>query len=744
MQTKHTQQPEPRLHAALAAADWPLLTRLCRQALRKNGRNLTAHRLLGFSLNKQREFSAALKAYQQAHGVWPHDAELLVNYANVLIEQARNADALPLLEEVCKLRPRQAIGWIKLAECCYLMSLHDKGFGASQTAAALAETLHDRVAALMQSSIHRRELGQVREAVKDCETAIALRPNDPGNYTNKLLFMLADPRVDAAQLSAAARQYGSVFEPPLRPEWPSFAGHCGTPWRRLKIGFLSPDFRVHAVMYFVEGLLAQLDRRQFEVFAFYLFPRDDHVTERVQRHADQFVHLAGFSPQQQAEAIRAQGIDILIDLAGHTGNNGLLALAHKAAPVQISWLGFPATTGLSAVDFKFTDEITDPLGADDQYTERLYRLPVLFICYRPMSRNPLWRYQPRYQVGQTPALSKGHITFGSCNNLGKLTDEVLILWGQVLAAVPGSRLLIEGKGFDQKSFADAYRNRCENLGIPGDRLELVALHNFNQYLTYHRIDIALDPFPLTGGTTTCDVLWMGVPLVSMVGESFKSRMGTGILSYLGRTEWLALSLEDYVRIAQELASDLQALNTTRSNLRAEMENSSVMREDIFNHHFGEGLRLMWIEWLAKMKAPNDSDAQRQLMEAWLTEVPEEWTQPAPQEVGLAPGQRVSLQAAYQRLHALIEKAKSNASESQANVNSLQNRQWIEATELAETILCAVPHDPVALSSLAEVEFAHGHHEFAVTYLRYAVESMGRTTVADLPPPSPRKNGSQSL
>lgn len=362
MQSKHTEQDTPRLQAALAAADWPLLTRLCRQVLRKNGRHLSAHRLLGFSLNKQREFDAALQAYRQAYVYWPGDAELLVNYANVLIEQARNIDALPLLEKVCELRPQQAIGWIKLAECCYLLSLHDKGFEASQKAAALAETLHDRVAALMQSSIHRRELGQVREAVKDCETAIGLRPNDPGNYTNKLLFMLADPEVDAAQLSAAARQYGATFEPPLQPEWPSFAEHRGSPWKRLKIGFLSPDFRVHSVMYFVEGLLAQLDRRQFEVFAFYLFPRDDHVTERVQRHADHFVHLAGFSPQHQAEAIRAEGIDILIDLAGHTGNNGLLALAHKAAPVQVSWLGFPATTGLTAVDYKFTDEITDPPG----------------------------------------------------------------------------------------------------------------------------------------------------------------------------------------------------------------------------------------------------------------------------------------------------------------------------------------------------------------------------------------------
>ena len=730
MHTKHTDQDASRLQAALAASDWPLLTRLCRQVLRKNSRHLSAHRLLGFSLNKQREFDAALKAYRQAYVYWPEDAELLVNYANVLIEQARNIDALPLLEKVCELRPQQAIGWIKLAECCYLLTQHDKGFDASQKAAALAETLHDRVSALMQSAIHRRELGQVREAVKDCETAIALRYNDPGNYTNKLLFMLADPQVDAAQLSAAARQYGAVFEPPLRPEWPDFQEHRGSPWRRLKIGFLSPDFRVHSVMYFVEGLLAQLDRRQFEVFAFYLFPRDDHVTERVQRHADHFVPLAGFSPQQQAEAIRAQGIDILIDLAGHTGNNGLLTLAHKAAPVQVSWLGFPATTGLTAVDYKFTDEITDPPGAEAQYTEQLYRLPTLFACYRPMSRNPLWRYQPRYQVRPTPGLANGFITFGSCNNLGKLTDEVLALWGQVLAAVPGSRLLIEGKNLDRPDFANAYRQRCERLGLPPAQVDLVAQRTDNQYLTYHRIDIALDPFPLTGGTTTFDVLWMGLPIVSMVGESFKSRMGVGLLAYLGRTEWLAETAEDYVRIATGLAADAQALNALRQGLRAEVEASALMREDIFNHHFAEGLRVMWLQWLARAEHPDDPAAQAQAIQDWLPQLPEAWTQPPVPGVGLKPGQRVSLHEAHQRLQDLVDKAKAAPPPTPATGAdncagpTLKDRHWIAVTELAETVLSAVPNDPVALACLAEVEHAHGHTEFAVTYLRHATQAMG--------------------
>jgi len=715
-----------RIHAALEAKDWPLLARLCKQILRKNAHDLYATRMLGYALDCLGKVDESIEVYRRGAAMWPKDAELLINYGNLLLNHARNAEALPILEKVCELRPDKAICWLKLSQCCYLITQHEKGFHAAQKAAALATGISESSAALTQKAIHRREFGQVKEAVQDCLDAIALTPKELSNYTNRLLFMLADPDADAASLSRAARDFGIEFEPLLKPQWPDFAEHRGNPWRKLRIGFLSPDFRVHSVMYFVEGLLAQLDRRQFEVFAFYLFPRDDHVTARVQLHADHFVRLAGLSAEDQAQAIRTQDIDILIDLAGHTGHNGLMAMAHKAAPVQVSWLGFPATTGLTAVDYKFTDEITDPPDADAQYTEQLYRLPTFFACYRPMSRNPLWRYQPRYMVRPTPALENGFVTFGSCNNLGKLTDQVLALWGQLMEAVPGSRLLIEGKNLDHPDLANAYRQRCQGLGLDPARLDLVALNMDNQYLTYHRIDIALDPFPLTGGTTTFDALWMGLPIVSMVGESFKSRMGAGMLTYLGRTEWLAQTPEDYVRIALELTTDTQALNTLRLGLRAEVERSVLMREDIFNHHFGEGLRVMWLQWLARAEHPDNAEAQMQAMQKWLPHMPQEWSQTPTPGVGLKPGLRITLAEAHQRLQNLVEKAKAlpMSNPSDAAGSQITSRRWIAVTELAEVVLNAVPHDPVALACLAEVEHAHGHTEFAVTYLRHATQAMG--------------------
>ncbi len=702
--------------------DWPLLEKLCHQALRKSGRHLRAHRMLGFALHKQRRTEDALEAYRKGAALWPNDAELLINYANVLLENLRNDEASPLLERVCKLRADHAMAWVKLAQCWYDTRQNEKGLEAAEKALALAKNPTERVAALNQRAIHRRELGQIREAVRDSEEAIALNPYEPANHANRLLFMLADPGADAHQLARAAREYAAVFEPGLKAQWPDFASQRQGPWRRLKIGFFSPDFRTHSVMYFVEGLLAQLDRRQFEVWAFHLYPQQDAITERVRCHADHFVPLDGMNATAQAHAIRAEGIDILIDLAGHTGHNGLLAMAHRAAPVQVSWLGYPATSGLSAMDYKFTDEVTDPPGADDQYSERLYRLPTLFCSYRPMSRQPLWRYQPLYQVRPTPALQNGHVTFGSCNNLGKLTDEVLALWGRLLDAVPGSQLLIEGKNFDQPAFAGSYRERCARLGMDVARLELVPLDVNNQYLTYHRIDIALDPFPLTGGTTTFDVLWMGVPLVSMVGNSFKSRLSTGILSYLGRSEWLAQDGQDYVRIAAGLAGDVAQLNTLRLGLRRETEQSVLMREDLFCHHFGEGLRLMWLQWLAQGQHPQDPVAQSHLIESWLPSLPPEWSIPPVPGVGLAPGQRLPLPEAQQRLQSLLEKARM---QSPGKSGLIGAGDWADVTRLAEQILNAVPQDPVALACLAEVEHAHGHTEFAVTYLRYAQEALVR-------------------
>lgn len=722
-------RPDPvaaRLQAAKAASDWPLLVRLCRQALRKNGRHHVAHRLLGFALGQMGDVRAAVDAFRKAVVFAPDDAELLVNYAQLLIEQERQWEALPLLEKTVRLRPERSVCWMKLAQCCYPINLHQKGFDASQRALETATDTVERVNALTNLAIHRRELGEIREAVENCTEAIALAPQFAANHSNRLMFMMADPRTSSDEFFAAARDFGGTFEPQFKPHWPTYEEHRGDPWRKLKVGFLSPDFRKHAVMCFAEGVLAQLDRRQFEVYAFYLYPQDDNVTERVKSHADHFIRLHGQSDEHRAEIIRSHQIDILIDMAGHTGHNALLTMARKPAPVQVTWLGFVTTTGLTAIDYYLTDEVINPPGAERFFSETLFRLPTYAGSYRAHSRNPLWRYQPLYAIRPTPALRNGYITFGSCNNLGKLTDEVLKVWGELLRRMPTARLLIEGKDFDKSDFSGAYRARCVDLGIDEQRLILIPLDTDKQYLAYHDIDIALDPFPLTGSTTTCDTLWMGVPLVSLEGRNSPSRMSTTVLSYLGRREWLAQTLEEYVGIALALASDVPSLNALRLNLREEMEQSPVMRDDAFCRHLAVALRTMWQRWQARLEHPDDAAAQKKLVENWEANGPPRLRASQPLRVGTSTGRNFTLGQAHEYLQQLVEHAlsiESGLRKDHMEVQEKMTTPWIRVTEFSECVLSAVPNDPVALACLAEVEHAHGHTDFAVTYLQYATRAM---------------------
>jgi protein O-GlcNAc transferase len=716
-----------KISQAFLKADWPQVVRLCRQTLRKNGMHLRSHQMLGFALAQLRRGEEAIAAYRQGAALHPQDAELLINYADVLRQEGKSSDAVVVLRKVCELRPDKSISWVKLAQACYGTQQHREGLDAANKAWELAETPDEKVGVLNQRAIHRRELGEVHEAVEDCKAAVALSPGDIAHHTNLLLFMLADPEAGVQDLAEAARNFGAVFEPPLKPHWPDHAARReGGPWKRLRVGFLSPDFHHHAVMYFAEALLSGLDRRQFEVWGFYLGAMsDDSANERVRCHVDHYVSLHRRNVLEQVQAIQDAQIDILIDLAGHTGNNGLPTMARKPAPVQASTIGYPGTTGLSAMDWWFSDGITDPPGAEAYYSERLYRLPTRWLIYRPHSRNPLWRYQPAYQVKPTPALSNGFVTFGCCNNLGKLTDKVLALWGRILATVPNARLLIEGKGFDKVEFATAYRARCERLGIDVARLELLPLNQQNQYLTYHRIDVALDPFPLVGGTTSSDLTWMGVPLITMQGDSLGSRMGVGILAHLGHHDWIARSADEYVTIAARLAGNVEALNRTRLALRDEMEASVLMREDVYMTEFGNSLRFMWMLWLAESSHPEwTTDQVFAQVGDWISQPPV--LPEAEFLVGVAPGERIPLSLAYERLQAQITRAQAEASADAAPATpnrQLASKRWFEATVLAERILCAKPHDPVALTALAEIENAHGNHEFGRVYLKEALKSL---------------------
>ena len=628
--------------------------------------------------------------------------------------------AYDLIKQAAALAPEQSEMWISLTSLCYSLGKHQEAVNACQQALKLPLGNADKVLLLNNLSINLRDLGRLDEALAMCWQAIRLSPDFFPVYTNLLLFSQSRPEAKALEIRELARLYHQQFEAPQVPHWPTHAVHNVDPLRRLRVGFLSADFNSHAVMYFVEGLLPQMDRRQFELVALALKNVEDQVTLRTKRHVDQYHDLTKLTDEQRSQRIQALGIDILIDLAGHTAGHGLNTMLRKPAPVQVTWLGYPGTTGLTAIDWRLTDGIADQPGADAEYSEKLWRLPEVFCVYRPLSRFPLQRYQPAYQVRPAPALANGYVTFGCCNNLSKLTDTVLRTWARLMRAVPGAHLLIEGKGLQSGQARDEFEARCVALGLEASRLILVERDSSQQYLTYHRIDIALDPFPLTGGTTSTDVLWMGLPLVSMVGDSFRSRMGMTLLHNLGHPEWIAKNEQDYVRIAAELAADVPLLNSRRLGQRRRMEASPLMDEARFARHFGAALRSMWQHWCAQRHFGADTAAADAALQAWAQH---SWPAQPPQ-VTVATGQVLSLPEAYAQLQALTAAALAEAPRSalvidQQAATEVSHPAWLKVHEWAGFLLDAIPNEALALATMAEIEHAHGHTLFATTYLEYA-------------------------
>jgi hypothetical protein len=329
------------------------------------------------------------------------------------------------------------------------------------------------------------------------------------------------------------------------------------------------------------------------------------------------------------------------------------------------------------------------------------------------------------------------VTFGTCNNLSKLTDDVLRTWSRVLDRVPGSRLLIEGKDLGRPDFAAKFTARCEAAGIAADRLRLVNLDPKNQYLTYHDIDIALDPFPLTGGTTSCDTLWMGVPLVTLEGDMFSSRMGVGLLTSIGQPEWIARDTDDYVAIAARLAEDTEALDQIRMGLRPLMEGSSVMNEALHAHEFGAALRTMWLEWLQsspQVLAPDVSQAG--LAPPVGPQAPSPDLEPSVQtspvgaiQVVTQRSGRVSLHQAYRELEEVLAQAKSTPPSPVPEQHDKLKAEWLAAADHAKMLMATMPGDPMALAVLAEVELAHGNALAAENYMQWAVRGLASPQAA---------------
>jgi predicted O-linked N-acetylglucosamine transferase (SPINDLY family) len=339
---------------------------------------------------------------------------------------------------------------------------------------------------------------------------------------------------------------------------------------------------------FIEPVLAAHDRRDFELVAYSSGGQEDEVTQRLRGLCDVWRDISLVQDQNAADRIRADGIDVLVDLAGHTAGGRLLLFARKPAPVQVTWLGYPNTTGLDTMDYRLTDAVADPVGETDRFhTETLVRLPAGFLCYAPSPESP--------EVADSPQLKAGHVTFGSFNDLAKVTPELVALWSEILRAQPGARLMLKAFGLSADSACHDVRQRFQGQGIAPERFDLCKpeFSAAGRLAKYQEIDIGLDTYPYNGATTACEALWMGVPVVTLAGATHASRTGASIVSGIGLSELVATTPAQYVEIALRLAADAEKRRTLRAGLRARMRASPLLDAPRFARGLETAYREMW-------------------------------------------------------------------------------------------------------------------------------------------------------
>ena len=444
--------------------------------------------------------------------------------------------------------------------------------------------------------------GELTEAIANFQIAISLEVENAMMNSNYVFALNYGGQPDLTAIFQEHKKFGDKFESfvprmyvnPLQVK--ASASAFTNSKRRLRIGYVSPDFNDHAVGKFIEPVLAAHDTNKFEVFCYYNNSRVDDATKRMQTAVAHWRMTSTISDDELARMIQADAIDILIDLSGHTGLNRLLVFARKPAPIQVTWIGYPNTTGLSTMDYRITDAFADPIGATEAlHTEKLVRMPECFSCFKPPSNAP--------HVSALPAVARGTITFGSFNNFAKITPEVMRVWIAILARVPGSRLVLKNWCLDNDRMKTFMLDAFVRYGATPGQVELwnPNTSNVDHLNCYNSIDIGLDPFPYNGTTTTCDALWMGVPVITLAGVSHVGRVGVSQMSNLGLQELIAHDTDHYVDIAVALANDVPRLAALRGAMRVRMSASPLMDAPRLTKNLEAAYDNMWSVYLSAQK-----------------------------------------------------------------------------------------------------------------------------------------------
>ncbi len=576
-----------------------------------------AHANLGNALKDQGKLDEAIACYRRAVALRPDFAEAHNSLGNALKNQGKLQEAVACYRRVLELQPDfvlahnnlgvvfQEQGRRQEAIACYRRALElqqDYAEAHNNLGNALTEqgTLDEAVASYQRAlelrpdyaqaesnlGVAFQQQGKLDEAVACYRRALEVNPRRAEWHSNLLYAQLFRPDCDARALHEEHCRWNQCHAMPLarfaRPH-----GNDRSPDRRLKIGYVSPDFRDHVVGRNLLPLFRQHDHQQFEILCYADVPCEDKISDDFRCYADTWRNVTGLTDGQLAERIGEDRIDILVDLTLHMARNRLLVFARKPAPVQVTFAGYPGTTGLSAMDYRITDPYLDPPGLfEDCYAEESIRLPDSFWCYDPLDSQTA--------VNALPAAEKGYICFGCLNNFCKVNSPVLKMWARILRTIERSRLtMLAGEGTHRQRTLDLLAEE----GVDRDRVTFVAPRPRPQYLEYyHGIDIGLDTVPYNGHTTSLDSFWMGVPVVTLTGPTVVGRAGLSQLMNLGLPELIASNPEQFVRVAAELAEDLPRLSGLRATLRGRMEASPLMDAPRFTRNVEAAYRKMWKRW----------------------------------------------------------------------------------------------------------------------------------------------------
>ncbi len=514
---------------------------------------------LGSLHSRRREYPEAIRAARETLSLRPAYPEAHNNLGQALASQDRHDEAAACYREALRLKPDYPEAHGNLAASLVSAGLPSEAATHAREALRLKPSFGEAANNLGNALIR---MGEIAEAIGVLGAVPSGTAAHAAARDNLLLALNYDPARSPTSIASAHREWGRQFPAPITPK--PRRQHR----RRLRVGYLSPDFSAHSVAFFIDPVLRHHDRERFEVTAYADISRGDAVTRRLRGLVEHWREVSNLDDAALTGLIRADEPDVLVDLAGHLRRNRLPVFAGRAAPVQITYLGYPNTTGLASMDYQITDEVLDPPGSDNLYTEKLIRLPGGFACYRPPDDTP--------PVSPPPLLNNGYITFGSFHTLAKINDLVIALWSDLLRRLPKSKLRLQTFGLGEPAMRDKCLAAFATRGIGPDRIDLHGQTSMNDYLLAHReVDIGLDTLPWSGHTTTCHALWMGVPTVTLSGDRHAGRLGSSALHAAGLPELIARDRDDWLDRVQALARDPARLEQMRSALREQMLSSTL-------------------------------------------------------------------------------------------------------------------------------------------------------------------------